>query len=68
MDRDGDQQIIAVDNWIKFQAPHHIAKLVKVCFYSTNPHGHVIVSTPLNIILWSVHVNVHVHSDTALVL
>ena len=44
VDRDGDQQIIAVDNWIKFQAPHHIAKLVKVCFYSTNPHGHVIVS------------------------
>ena len=30
VDRDGDQQIIAVDDWIKFQAPHHIAKLVKV--------------------------------------
>lgn len=30
VDRDGDQQIIAVDDWIKFQAPHRIAKLVKV--------------------------------------
>jgi ATP-dependent RNA helicase DHX36 len=29
VERDGDQQIIAVDKWIKFQAPHHIAKLVK---------------------------------------
>ena len=30
VDRDGDQQIIAVDRWIKFQAPHRIAMLVKV--------------------------------------
>ena len=30
VERDGDQQIIAVDKWIKFQASHHIAKLVKV--------------------------------------
>ena len=31
VERDGDQQIIAVDRWIKFQAPHCIAMLVKVC-------------------------------------
>ena len=30
VERDGDQQIIAVDKWIKFQAPHRIAMLVKV--------------------------------------
>ena len=28
--RDGEQETIAVDKWIVFQAPHNIAKLVKV--------------------------------------
>ena len=28
--RDGDQETIAVDKWIVFQAPTHIAELVKV--------------------------------------
>ncbi len=28
--RDGDQENIAVDDWIKFQAPAHLAQMVKV--------------------------------------
>ena len=28
--RDGDQETIAVDKWIVFQAPHNVAKLVQV--------------------------------------
>ena len=31
MERDGEQETIAVDKWIVFQAPKKIAKLVKVC-------------------------------------
>ena len=30
---DEGQEVIAVDHWIKFQAPQKIAKLVKVCIY-----------------------------------
>lgn len=33
--RDGDQETIAVDKWIIFQAPTHIAELVKVYLCSS---------------------------------
>ena len=34
VERDGDQETIAVDKWIVFQAPTHIAELVKVLVFS----------------------------------
>ena len=30
---DEGQEVIAVDHWIKFQAPRKTAELVKVCVY-----------------------------------
>lgn len=36
------QEIIAVDHWIKFQAPKKIAELVKVHCMCTHPHLYVL--------------------------